>query len=88
MRRSQSNFRRTHAPLVVTLPAYPRAARSHTSDVLKRRSSSRGICHARCGLIVVFSHALCGLVVLAVSITPGMVSSRSSHTPCVGSLFS
>ena len=28
------------------------------------------------------------LVVLAVSVTPGVVSSRSSHTPCVGSLFS
>ena len=40
-------------PLVVTLPAYSRAARS-----------------------------------LAVSITPGMVSLQSSHTPCVGSLFS
>jgi len=33
------------------------------------------------------SHALLGLVVLAVSVTPGVVSSRSSHTPCVGSLF-
>jgi len=37
---------------------------------------------------VVFSHALCGLVVLAVSVTPDMVSSWSSHMPCVGSLFS
>jgi len=48
---------------------------------------SHGICHARRGLVAVLSHALCGLVVLAVSVTPGVVSSRSSHTPCVGSLF-
>ena len=107
-----SHFQRTHAPLVVTLPAYSRAARTHTSGVLMRRSSfswypsrpawsrrspltrlacarcSRGIRHARRGLVAVLSYALRGLVVLAVSITPGVVSSRSSHTPCVGSLFS
>jgi len=106
-----SHFRRTHAPLVVTLPAYSRAARTHTSGVLTRRSSfsrfpsrpawsrrgplthlawarcSRGIRHAQSGLVGVLSHALRGLVVLAVSVTPGVVSSRSSHTPCVGSLF-
>jgi len=153
-----SHFRRTHAPLVVTLPAYSRAACTHTSSVLTRRSSfsrypshpgwshrgaltrlgwarcsrgirharhgliavlshalcgslfsrypscpvwsrrgpltqlawarcSRGICHARHGLVAVLSHALRGLVVLAVSVTPGVVSSRSSHMPCVGSLF-
>ena len=40
---------------------------------------SRGICHVWCGLFAVFSHALCGLVVLAVSVTPGVVSSRSPH---------
>ena len=103
-----SHFRRTHTPLVVTLPAYSRAARTHTSGVLTRRSSfsrypsrpvwsrrgpltrlvwarcSRGIRHARRGLVTVLSHALRGLVVLAVSVTPGMVSSQSSHTPCVG----
>jgi len=106
-----SHFRRTHAPLVVTLPAYSRAARTLTSGVLTRRSSfsrylshpawsrrspltclvwarcSRGIRHAWCGRVAVLSHALRGLVVLAVSVTPGVVSSRSSHTPCVGSLF-
>jgi len=64
-------------PLVLTPPAYsPAARRSH------------GIRHARCGLVAVLSHALRGLVVLAVSVTPGVVLSRSSHTPCVGSLFS
>jgi len=36
----------------------------------------------------VFSHTLCALIVLAVSIMPGVVSSQSSHMPCVGSLFS
>jgi len=106
-----SHFRHTHAPLVVTLPAYSRAPRTHTSGVLTRRSSfsrypsrlvwsrrgpltrlacaccSRCIRHTRRGLVAVLSHALRGLVVLAVSVTPGVVSSRSSHTPCVGSLF-
>jgi len=48
---------------------------------------SCGICHAGCVLVTVFSHALRVLVVLAVSITPSVVSSRSSHTLCVGSLF-
>jgi len=38
--------------------------------------------------VAVFSQALRGLVVLAVSVTPGVVSSWSSHTPCGGSLFS
>ena len=52
-----------------------------------RRSSTRGIRHARHGLVAVLSHALRGLVVLAVSVTPGVVLLRSSHTPCVGSLF-
>jgi len=106
-----SHFQHTHAPLVVTLPAYSRAARTHTSGVLTRRSSfsrypsrpawshrgplkrlawarcSRGIRHARRGLVAVLSHALGGLVVLAVSVTPGVVSSQSSHMPCVGPLF-
>ena len=106
-----SHFRRTHVPLVVTLPAYSHAARTHTSGVLTRRSSflrypshpawsrhgpltrlawargSRGIRHARHGLVAVLSHALRVLVVLAVSVTPSLVTSRSSHTPCVGSLF-
>ena len=105
-----SHFRRTHAPLVVTLPAYSRATHTHTSGVLTPRSSfsrcpsrpawsrggpltclvwaccSRGICHARRGLVAVLSHALRGLVVLVVSITPDVVSSWSSHTPCLGSL--
>jgi len=53
-----------------------------------RRLYSRGIRHARCGLVVVFSHALRGLVVLAVSVRPGVVSSRSSHMPYMGSLVS
>jgi len=107
-----SHFRRTHVPLVVTLPAYSRTARTHTSRVLTRRSSfsrypsrpvwsrrgpltllalarySRGIHHARRRLVAVLSHALHGLVVLAVFVTPRVVSSRSSHTSCVGSLFS
>jgi len=106
-----SPFRRTHVPLVVTLPAYSHAAHTHTCGVLTCRSSfsqypsrlacsrrvrftrlawarcSRGIRHTRHGLITVLSHALRGLVVLAVSVTPGVVLSRSSHTPCVGSLF-
>ena len=47
-----SHFRRTHAPLVVTLPVYSRAARR-----------SRGIHHAQPGLVAVLSHALHGLVV-------------------------
>jgi len=107
-----SHFWRTQAPLVVTLPAYSRAARTHISGVLTRRSSfsrypsrpawsrrgpltclawagcSRSIRHAWHGLVTVLSHALCGLVVLAVSVMPGVVLSRSSDTPCVGSLFS
>ena len=106
-----SHFRRTHAPLVVTLPAYSRAVHTHTSGILTRHSSfsrypsraawsrrspltrlawarcSRGIRHARRGIVAVLSHPLRELVVLAVSVTPGVVSSRSSHTPCVGSLF-
>jgi len=65
------HFRRTHAPLVLTLPAYSRVACTHTPCVGS-----------------LFSHALRGLVVLAISVTPGVVSSRSSLTPCVGSLFS
>ena len=66
-----SHFRRTHVPLVLTLPAYLHAACTHTSDVL--------ICR-------LYSHTLRGFVVLTVSVTPDMVSSRSSHTLCVGSL--
>ena len=34
-----SHFQRTHVLLVVTLPAYSRATRTHTSGVLTRRSS-------------------------------------------------
>ena len=34
-----SHFRRTHAPLVVTLPAYSRAVHTDTSGVLTYRSS-------------------------------------------------
>jgi len=49
---------------------------------------SRGIRHIWHGLVAVLSHVLRGLDVPAVSITPGMVSSRSSHMPCVGSFFS
>ena len=63
-------------PLILTLAAYSRADRR-----------SRSIRHAWRVLVAFVSHALRGLVVLAVSVTPGMVSSRSSHTPCVGSLF-
>ena len=48
---------------------------------------SRGIRHPQCGLIAVFSHTLSALVVLTVSVISGMVSSRSSHTPGVGSFF-
>jgi len=48
---------------------------------------SRGIHHAWHGLVTVFSHALHGLIVLTVFITPGVVASRSSHTPCMGSSF-
>ena len=48
---------------------------------------SRGICHTPRGIVAVFSHTLRGLIVLVVFITPGVVSSWSSHTPCVGSLF-
>ena len=107
-----SHFRCTHAPLVVTLPAYSHAARTHTSGVLTCRSSfsrypsrpawsrrgpltrlawarcSRGIRHAWHGRVAILSYTLRGLVVLAVSVTPAVVLSRSSHTPCVGSLFS
>ena len=43
-------------PLVVTLAVYSRAAHSHTSGVLMHRSSSRGICHARRGLVAVLSY--------------------------------
>ena len=71
-------------PLIVTLPAYSRATRCHTSGVLTCRSSSRGIRHAQHGLVAVLSHALRGLIVLAVSVTPGVVSSQSSHTPLRG----
>jgi len=34
-----SHFRPTHAPLIVTLPVYSQAARTHTSGVLTRHSS-------------------------------------------------
>jgi hypothetical protein len=95
-----SHFRRTHAPLVVSrYPSRPACSSSRPYShalrdlvgLLTRLAwarCSRGIRHARRGLVAVFSHALRGLVVLAVSVTPGVVSSRSSHTPCVGSLFS
>jgi len=56
-----------------SLPAYSRAARCF-----------RGILHARHGLVAVFSQALRGLIVLAVSVTPGVVSSWSSHMPLRG----
>jgi len=48
-------------------------------------SSSRYPSHPACSC---HSHLtrLVGLIVLAVSVTPGVLSSRSSHTPCVGSL--
>jgi len=79
-----SHFRHTHTPLVVTLPAYSGTARSHTTGVLTRRSSSRGIHHAPRGLVAVLSHVLHGLVVHAVSVTPGVVLLRSSHTALGG----
>ena len=71
-----SHFRRTHVPLVLTLPVYSRTAHTHTSGVLTHRSYSH------------FRRTHEPLVVLTVSVTPSMVSSRSSHTPCVGLLFS
>jgi len=111
-RRSYSHFRCTHAPLVILVvsvtPGVVSSQSSHTPCVCSlfsrypsrpawsRRGPlirlawaccSRGIHYTRRGLVAVLSHTLRGLLVLAVSITPGVVSSWSSHTPCVGSLF-
>jgi len=51
---------------------------SSRSAAACRYSCPRGIRHTRRALVAVFSHALRGLVVFAVSITPGVLSSRSS----------
>jgi len=83
--------RSSHTPCVGSLfsryPSRPAWSRRGRLTCLAWARCSRGICHARRGLVAVLSHALRGLVVLAVSIMPGVVSSRSPHTPCVGSLF-
>jgi len=71
----------------VSLGRSPWLKRNRSLTHLAWARCSRGIRHPWCGLLTVFSHALRGLVVIAVSITPGVVSSRSSHTPCLGSLF-
>jgi len=73
--------------LVITLPAYSRAARSHTSGVLTRRSYSH-FRRTHAPLVVTLPAYSRAARRLAVSVTPGVVSSRCSHTPCVGSLFS
>jgi len=88
MCRSYSRFRRTHVPLVVS--RYPSRlvwSRRSLLTHLAWACCSRGIRHAWRGLVAVFSHTLHGLVVLAVSVMSGVVSSRSSHMPCMGSLF-
>jgi hypothetical protein len=83
--------RSSHTPCVGSLfSRYPSRLAWSRRGLLTRFTwarCSRGIRHAWRGLVAVFSHTLCGLVVLAVSVTPDVVSSRSSHTPCVGSLF-
>jgi len=95
-----SHFRRTHAPLIVTLPAYSRAPRhlavSVTPGVVSSLSSHMpfvGSLFSRYLFRLAWSRRdlltrLCvGSLFFAVFVTPGMVSSRSSHTPGVGSLF-
>jgi len=86
-------------PLVVILLAYSRAARSHTSSVLTCCSSSH-FRRTRAPLIVsrypprpAWSRrgpltCLALVHCSRVSVTPGVISSQSSHTPCVGLLFS
>ena len=91
-----SHFRRTHAPLVVTLPAYLRAARTLTSGVLTRRSSfSRYLSHpawsrrspltclvwARCSRGI--RHAWCGRVAVLSHALRGLVVLTVSVTPGV-----
>ena len=83
--------RSSHTPCVGSLvsryPSRPVWSRRGLLTRLAWARWSRGIRHARRGLVAVFSHALRGLVVLAVSVTPCVVSSRSSHTTCMASLF-
>ena len=83
--------RSSHTPCMGSLfspyPSRPAWSRRGPLTRLTWARCSCGIRHAWRGLVVVHSHALFGLVVLAVSATPGVVSSWSSHMPCVGSLF-
>jgi len=93
----------THTPCVCWLSSrYPlrlawsrrslfiRLAWCHCSRCIRqaRLALRRVRTHTLCVISSAFSHALLGLAVLVVSVTPRVVSSRSSHTPCVGSLFS
>ena len=70
---------------LLTHLAWARCSRGirHTQRALRRVRTN-----TLCVILSAFSHTLHGLIVLAVSITPSVVSSRSSHTPCMGSLFS
>jgi len=76
--------RRSSFSRYLSRPAWSR--RSPLTHLVWARCS-RGIRQAWRGLVTVLRHTLRGLVVLAVSVMPGVVASRSSHTSCVGSLF-
>ena len=91
-----SQFRRTHAPLVVTLPVYSRAACTHTSGVLTRRSSfsrypscpawsRRGplICLAWACCSCSIRHARRGLIAVLSHTLRGLVVLAVSVTPGV-----
>ena len=74
--------RSSHTPCVCSLssryPSRPACSRRGLLTRLAWARCPRGIRHTRRALVAVFSHALRGLVVFAVSITPGVLSSRSS----------
>jgi hypothetical protein len=85
----------TYTSSVLTLTAYSHFWRTHTSGILKLLA----YLHFRCThafwcthtssvfMSRSYSHALHVFVILTVSVTPGVVSLQSSHTLCVGSLF-
>jgi len=83
--------RSSHTPCMGLLSSrYLSCLACYRRGILTRLAWARsppGIHHARSALVALFSHVLRGLIFLAVSFTPGVLSSQSSDTPCVGSLL-
>jgi len=85
VRRSYLYFWGTYVPLVLTCLLWVRCP----CGIRHARCALRGVrTHILCVILSAFSHTLRRLVVLVVSVTPSVVLSQSSHTPCMGSLFS